>query len=318
MTTLTFLYIFSGTALVWISAQKLEKYSVSSASKYGMSPFLIGSTVIAFGTSAPEMLTSLFAALDNKAVMVVGNVIGSNVANIALVFGITLGVLFFRKKDFSAKPEISLNLIILILSTLLICIILNFDPFNFYSSITLLAALFVVIVIWYKTNTGIEPQFERSEEKYLLLKLLLSLAFLVLGAWLITYGALDLLASLGFGGELFIGFTVLAIGTSLPEIAAALALASKGRNEAVAGTLIGSNIFNGLFVLAIPGIIGSSSNYNNSSWNSLLLLLIFVTVVFCLYIFFRTKVPKRASLGICILLFISYFLSLSLVSTYSS
>ena len=316
MTTVTFLYIFSGIALIWRSAQKLEKYSVSSASKYGMSPFLIGSTVIAFGTSAPEMLTSLFAALDNKAVMVVGNVIGSNVANIALVFGITLGVLFFRKEDFSAKPEISLNLIILILSTLLICIILNFDPFNFYSSITLLAALFVVIVIWYKTNTGIEPQFERSEEKYLLLKLLLSLAFLVLGAWLITYGALDLLASLGFGGELFIGFTVLAIGTSLPEIAAALALASKGRNEAVAGTLIGSNIFNGLFVLAIPGIIGSSSNYNNSSWNSLLLLLIFVTVVFCLYIFLRTKTPKRASLGICILLFISYFLSLLLVYLY--
>jgi len=254
--------------------------------------------------------------LDNKAVMVVGNVIGSNVANIALVFGITLGVLFFRKEDFLAKPEISLNLIILILSTLLICIILNFDPFNFYSSITLLAALFVVIVIWYKTNTGNEPQFERSEEKYLLLKLLLSLAFLVIGAWLITNGALNILGSLGLG-EMFVGFTVLAIGTSLPEIAAALALASKGRNEAVAGTLIGSNIFNGLFVLAIPGIIGSSSSYN-SSWNSSLVLLIFVTVVFCLYIFLRTKTPKRASLGICILLFISYFLSLSLVYTYSN
>ena len=316
MTTLTFVYIFFGTAFVWKSAQKLEKYSVLSASKYGMSPFLIGSTVIAFGTSAPEMLTSLFAALDNKAVMVVGNVIGSNVANIALVFGITLGVLFFRKEDFSAKPEISLNLIILILSTLLICIILNFDPFNFYSSIILLAALFVIIVIWYKTNTGNESKFERSEEKYLLLKLLLSLAFLVIGAWFITSGALNILETLGLG-ELFVGFTVLAIGTSLPEIAAALALASKGRNEAVAGTLIGSNIFNGLFVLAIPGIIGSSSNYN-SSWNSSLVILLFVTVVFCLYIFLRTKTPKKASLGICILFFISYFLSLSLVYTYSS
>jgi len=316
VTTLTFLFIFLGTALVWKSAQKLEKYSVLSASEYGMSPFFIGSTVIAFGTSAPEMLTSLFAALDNKAVMVVGNVIGSNVANIALVFGITLGVLFFRKEDFSAKPEISLNLIILILSTLLICIILNFNPFNFYSSIILLAALFVVIVVWYKTNTGNEAQFEKSEEKYLLHKLFLSLTFLVIGAWLITNGALNILDTLGLG-ELFVGFTVLAIGTSLPEIAAALALASKGRNEAVAGTLIGSNIFNGLFVLAIPGIIGSSSNYN-SSFNPSLFLLLFVTIVFCLYIFLRTKTPKRASLGICILLFISYFLSLLLVYSYNS
>ena len=314
MTTLTFVYIFSGIGLVWKSAQKLEKYSILSASKYGMSPFLIGSTVIAFGTSAPEMLTSLFAALDNKAVMVVGNVIGSNVANIALVFGITLGVLFFRKEEFLAKQEISLNLIILILSTLLICIILNFDPFNLYSSITLLAALFVVIVIWYKTNTGNEPQFERSKEKYLLPKLLSSLAFLAIGAWLITKGALNILDTLGLG-ELFVGFTVLAIGTSLPEIAAALALASKGRYEAVAGTLIGSNIFNGLFVLAIPGIIGSSYSHNYE-WNPSLVLLLFVTVVFCLYIFLRTKTPKRASLGICILLFISYFLSLLLVYLY--
>ena len=80
-----------------------------------MSPFLIGSTVIAFGTSAPEMLTSLFAALDGKAVMVVGNVVGSNVANIALVFGLTLSVLFFKRESFSAGPEILLNLIFLIL-----------------------------------------------------------------------------------------------------------------------------------------------------------------------------------------------------------
>ena len=74
MNILTFLYITAGIGLVWISAQKLEKYSVLTAVRYGMSPFLIGSTVIAFGTSAPEMLTSLFAAFENKAVMVVGNV----------------------------------------------------------------------------------------------------------------------------------------------------------------------------------------------------------------------------------------------------
>ena len=105
MNILTLLYIATGIALVWVSAQKLEKYSVLTAVRYGMSPFLIGSTVIAFGTSAPEILTSLFAAFENKAVMVVGNVIGSNVANIALVFGLTLGVLFFKKEDFSSKSE---------------------------------------------------------------------------------------------------------------------------------------------------------------------------------------------------------------------
>ncbi len=311
MNILTFLYITTGVALVWISAKKLEKYSVLTAVRYGMSPFLIGSTVIAFGTSAPEMLTSLFAALENKAVMVVGNVIGSNVANIALVFGLTLGVLFFKKEYFSSQPEISLNLIILLFSTLLVWIVIALNPFSIYSSIVLLFALLLVIVTWYKTNTGNETQFEESDEKYLFLKLLASLASLVIATWLITKGAFNILETIGIG-ELFVGFTVLAIGTSLPEIAASLALAAKGRNEAVAGTLIGSNIFNGLLVLAIPGIVGSSALFNYYQWIPLLTVLLIVTVIFCLYLFLRIKKPKRASLGICILLFISYFISLSL------
>ena len=128
---------------------------------------------------------------------------------------------------------------------------------------------------------------------------------------MITKGAFNILETMGIG-ELFVGFTVLAIGTSLPEIAAALALAAKGRNEAVAGTLIGSNIFNGLLVLAIPGIVGSSALFNYPQWVPLLTVLLIVTVIFCLYLFLRINKPKRASLGICILLFISYFLSLSL------
>ena len=311
MNILTFLYITTGIVLVWFSAQKLEKYSVSTAVRYRMSPFLIGSTVIAFGTSAPEILTSLFAAFENKSVMVVGNVIGSNVANIALVFGLTLGVLFFKKEGFSSKPEISLNLIILIFSTLLVWVVIAINPFHIYSSIVLLIALLLVIVTWYKTNAGNETQFEESDEKYLLLKLFASLASLVIAAWLITKGAFNILETIGIG-ELFIGFTVLAIGTSLPEIAAALALAAKGRNEAVAGTLIGSNIFNGLLVLSIPGIVGSSVLFNYHQWVPLLAVLLIVTVIFCLYLFLRIKKPKRASLSICILLFISYFLSLSL------
>ncbi len=311
MNILTFLYITTGIVLVWFSAQKLEKYSVSTAVRYKMSPFLIGSTVIAFGTSAPEILTSLFAAFENKSVMVVGNVIGSNVANIALVFGLTLGVLFFKKEDFSSKSEITKNLIILIFSTILVWVVIAINPFHIYSSIVLLIALLLVIVTWYKTNAGNETQFEESDEKYLFLKLFASLASLVIAAWLITKGAFNILDTIGIG-ELFIGFTVLAIGTSLPEIAAALALAVKGRNEAVAGTLIGSNIFNGLLVLSIPGIVGSSVLFNYHQWVPLLAVLLIVTVIFCLYLFLRIKKPKRASLGICILLFISYFLSLSL------
>jgi len=311
VSTLTFIYILTGIILIVASGQNLAKYSVLSATKYGMSPFLIGSTVIAFGTSAPEMLTSLFAALDGKAVMVVGNVVGSNVANIALVFGLTLSVLFFKRESFSAGPEILLNLIFLILSTLVIWVVIAINPFNIYSSFLLLLCLIGVIGTWYKKNLGTSVELKDTKEKFLLPKLLLSLIFLVLAAWLITKGALNILSSLGVG-ELFVGYTVLAIGTSLPEIAASLALASKGRYEAVVGTLIGSNIFNGLFVLAIPGLLGSSSTFNYHQWIPLLFVLLTVTMIFSIYIFLRIKTPKRASLMISFFLFITYLLSLRL------
>jgi len=79
----TLLPITLGIALIWISAEKLERYSVIAAKDFGMSPFFIGSTIIAFGTSAPEMLTTFFAGLENKGSMIIGNVIGSNVANLS-------------------------------------------------------------------------------------------------------------------------------------------------------------------------------------------------------------------------------------------
>ena len=311
MSTLTFIFIISGIVLIILSAQKLEKYSVLTASKYGMSPFLIGSTVIAFGTSAPEMFTSLFAAIDGKALMVVGNVVGSNVANIALVFGLTLGVLFFKKENFTSGPETSLNLIILIISTFIVCGVMVVNPFSIYSSLFLLSSLIVVILIWYKKNTGVPVEIDETQENFLLTKLFLSIASLVLAAWLITKGALNVLDSFGIN-ELFVGYTVLAIGTSLPEIAASLALALKGRYSAVAGTLIGSNILNGLFVLAIPGLFRSSSSFDYIQWIPLQILLIIVTIFFSIYVFIRIKKPKRASLMVSFFFFISYLVSLSL------
>ena len=116
--------IISGIALIWISAEKLEKYSVIVARDFGFSPFFIGSTVIAFGTSAPEMLTTFFVALENQGVMVIGNVIGSNVANLSLVFGSMLLVLAIKNTYIREEAAIRKNLIILIASSLLVWLII--------------------------------------------------------------------------------------------------------------------------------------------------------------------------------------------------
>ena len=306
--------IASGVALIWISAERLEKYSVLTAKNYGLSPFFIGSTVIAFGTSAPEMLTTFFVSLENKGSMVIGNVIGSNVANLSLVFGSMLLIVSLKKLTIRQNLDIYQNLLILLASTVLVWVIIATDPFNVIASSILLTALFLVIMFWYK-NSSIEIDSDEENEKQLknvTFKLALSLAFLVLAAWLITFGANQILDQYNLG-QLFIGYTVLAIGTSLPEIAASVSLALKGRYETVSGTLIGSNIFNGLCVLAIPGLFSNPEMYagwNYASWSPLLLVLFIVTFLFASFIFFLSKKERKASFFISIFFLSSYFISL--------
>ena len=178
----------------------------------------------------------------------------------------------------------------------------------------LLIALFLVIMFWYK-NSSIEINSDEENEEQLknvTFKLVLSLVFLVLAAWLITFGANQILDQYNLG-ELFIGYTVLAIGTSLPEIAASVSLALKGRYETVSGTLIGSNIFNGLCVLAIPGLFSNPEMYagwNYASWSPLLLVLFIVTFLFASFIISLSKKERKASFFISIFFLSSYFISL--------
>ena len=307
------LAISFGIGLIWVSAEKLEKYSVLTAQQFGFSPFFIGSTVIAFGTSAPEMLTTFFVSLENKGSMVIGNVIGSNVANLSLVFGSMLLIVSLKKLKIGQDESIKKNLLILIISSVLVWAVIAVDPFNILSSLLLLGALFLVILFWYKNGVLQEDELEdNSEYKGVSFKLFISLACLVFAAYLITFGANQILEKFNLG-QLFIGYTVLAIGTSLPEIAASVSLALKGRYETVSGTLIGSNIFNGLCVLAIPGLFmreEMSEGWSYFEWSPLLFILFVITFVFASYIFSLTKRERNASLLLSMLFLSSYFVSL--------
>ena len=310
--TIALLAISSGIALIWASAEKLENYSVHAAREFGFSPFFIGSTVIAFGTSAPEMLTTFFVSLENKGSMVIGNVIGSNVANLSLVFGSMLLIISLKKLRIKQEMAIQKNLLILLTSSLLIWLIIAVDPFNILSSFILLTSLILVIYFWYKNGVSDENENDADLPEYVPLKLILSLIFLVFAAWLITFGANEILDEFSLG-ELFIGYTVLAIGTSLPEIAASVSLALKGRYETVTGTLIGSNIFNGLCVLAIPGLFMNpkmSLGWSYSEWSPLLFILFIITFTFTCYIFSVSKKERNASILLSLLFLSSYFVSL--------
>ena len=302
-----------GISLIWVSAEKLEKYSVLTAKKFGLSPFFIGSTVIAFGTSAPEMLTTFFVSLEDKGAMVIGNVVGSNVANLSLVFGSTLMVLSFKNVVIRQDQKIHKDLLILLLSCILVWAIIAINPFSIISSFILLGTLLFVITFWYQNGKSDENEETKfADEKNIVLKLFLSLFFLVFAAWLITKGANLILQQFNLG-QLFIGYTILAIGTSLPEIAASISLALRGRYETVFGTLIGSNIFNGLCVLAIPGLFmssGMSVGWSFYEWLPLLVILFVITLTFTSYILLISKKAKRASLALSIIFLSSYFISL--------
>ena len=302
-----------GISLIWVSAEKLEKYSVLTAQKFGLSPFFIGSTVIAFGTSAPEMLTTFFVSLEGKGTMVIGNVIGSNVANLSLVFGSMLLVVSLRKLTIKQESSIKRDLLILITSSILVWIIIAINPFHIFSSMVLFTSLFLVIAFWYKNGKKNETDNKLTiNETNVLMKLSLSLIALVFAAWLITKGANLILEEFKLG-ELFIGYTVLAIGTSLPEIAASISLALKGRYETVSGTLIGSNIFNGLCVLAIPGLFMNqemSLGWSYHEWSWLMLILFIITFVFASYILSISRKERKASLTLSMIFLSSYFISL--------
>ncbi len=222
-------------------------------------------------------------------------------------------VVALRKLKIQQDQSIQKNLLILLSSSVLVWVIIAIDPFNFISSLVLLISLVLVIMFWYKNGTSEDIQDEvATDTNKVSLKLFTSLVFLVFAAWLITYGANLILNKFSLG-QLFIGYTVLAIGTSLPEIAASVSLALKGRYETVSGTLIGSNIFNGLCVLAIPGLFRDnemSSGWSYSEWSPLLLILFFITFIFAAYIFALSKKERKASLFLSFIFLSSYFISL--------
>jgi cation:H+ antiporter len=244
--------------------------------------------------------------------MVIGNVIGSNVANLSLVFGSMLFVLAIKKQQISQPSSINKNLLILLTSSLLVWAIIAINPFSIISSVILLICLLAVIYFWYTNNKEMPDIENDNSSKNAFIKLIFSLIALVFAAWLITTGATLILNQFSFS-QLFIGYTVLAIGTSLPEIAASISLSLKGRYEAVVGTLIGSNIFNGLCVLSIPGLFRSnlmSIGWEYSEWSNLMLILFGLTLIFCVYIYILSKKARKASLLLSILFLSIYFVSL--------
>ena len=245
------------TLLVW-SADAFTDNGAKIARIFNISPLIIGLLIFGFGTSAPEMLVSGLAAYDGHPELSIGNAFGSNIFNIGLV----LAVAAIIHPVIVEKNVLKKEWLFLFLSTLVIGLLLIDGFLSFIDGSILLILLLLFLYYVFnesKKDNNLENEVsedinkDQSKGKTWLL-LIISLVILVSSARLVVWGGTNL--ALAFGvSDLIIGLTVVALGTSLPELAVAISSALKKQHQMIIGNIIGSNLFNSLGVLAIPGLI---------------------------------------------------------------
>ncbi len=260
--------------LVW-SADRFLSGAASTASNMGVSKMLIGLTVVSVGTSAPEILVSLAAALEGNPLLAVGNAVGSNIANIGLVLGITAILAPLPFSQSVLRSELPW-----LLGATTLALVLLFDlELSRLDGLLLLMGLAAILYRLVENHSKADGEFEeeaRSIEEELddlpemnkrqaVFWLFAGLVLLVASAELLVWAASSIATQLGVS-DMIIGLTIVAIGTSLPELAATVGSAIKGHSDIAIGNVVGSNILNILAVLAVPALIASPQLDHVAFW----------------------------------------------------
>ena len=255
------LFVIGGLALLVYGADRFVEGAASTARGLGVSPLIIGLTIVGIATSAPEVLVGTVAALDGKTNIAIGNAIGSNIANIGLVLGATA---LFCPLVVASKTLRGEYLIMLGASLIALILLLD-QKLDRIDGIILLSGLFAIlcwIVIMAKRTPTTDPLIDEFEQELppvysvgkSLLLMLFGLVLLLAGAELLVRGAVNIARFIGVS-DLVIGLSIIAIGTSLPELAASIMSVIKKEADIAIGNVIGSNMFNMLMVLGVPCLI---------------------------------------------------------------
>lgn len=269
------LLLVVGMALLYIGGESLVRSSVALADRFGISELVIGLTVVAFGTSSPELFVSVLAAFQGRGAVSLGNVLGSNIINIALILGLSAVVAVIPLPDDIRRREVPL----IVLSYCAAALLLPAAAVGYGATrlVGLLLVLLLVAYVLYQYRLGthgekpvsVESQLsattemnskEKVESGNSLLKplvmVILAIAALAGGGHLLVENASYLAREVFGASERFIGITIVAVGTSAPELATSIVAAARGRSPVVLGTIIGSNVFNTLLVLGVASLSG--------------------------------------------------------------
>lgn len=252
--------------LVWSADRFIDGASITA--KYaGMPPLLIGMIIVGFGTSAPEMLVSAMAAVDNAPELALGNALGSNIVNTGLILGVTALIAPIAVHSNIIRRELPILLAISVIAGLML-----FNGSLSRLEALLLLSAFVALLLWSvfsaRQNDGdaLELVPHDMPLKLAISWLVVGLVLLIVSSRLLVWGAVTIAESMGVS-DLIIGLTIVALGTSLPELAASVIAARKGEHDIAIGNIVGSNMFN---ILAVIGIAGFISPMNNLTEDVLL------------------------------------------------
>jgi cation:H+ antiporter len=251
---LEYIYIVAGLIGLFFGGEALVRGSVGIAKRLGMSSLLIGLTVVGFGTSTPELLVSVQAALDDVPAIAIGNIVGSNIANILLIGGLTCLVWPIRVSGATLKRDAG----VMIAAAMVLVPIFMTGQIGRLTGFLLLAGL-IGYLVWAYLQPGDagEDDVDGAVPKSIPVSVMWvvgGLVVLIFGARFLVTGATNIARDFGLS-EAFIGLTIVAVGTSLPELATSIIAAFRKQSEIAIGNIVGSNIFNVLGILGVTALI---------------------------------------------------------------
>ena len=291
---LPFFLFLIGLVMLLVGAEVVIDNSKKIAYRFDISEIIIGITVVALGTSFPELIVSIFAIFDRQHDIVIGNIVGSNIANIGLVLGVTsiLSPILLNSKN----KEVNYNLLILFIATISLIFGLIFNVANSVFGAALLFLLFLYIYILFKYFLNNNDEEKQVKDKDGLSRVLF---FIIMGFLLVSFGSeffikgvIGISESLGFSNNLIISMTLVALGTSLPELVTTLSALRKNESNMALGNVIGSNIINILLVIGSCAILGKNLFFNLEQIMPHLIVLFIATVSLIFVCIFLKKINK--------------------------
>lgn len=290
-----------GIVLLTIAADHFVEGAVSLADVFEISPVVVGALVIGFGTSLPEMLVSGVAAVQGDADLGVGNVVGSNVANLTLVLGLAALIAVISIDKVTVRRELPLC----VASVLLFAFLVQ-GGFRRWEGIVLLVCLVGTLALIVSHAHDDEHDHDHEEDEASAgssaIRTVLGLIGTVGGAWLLVEGGTGLADEVGLTGG-FVGLTLVAIGTSLPEMVTAVVAARKGETELIIGNLLGSNIFNSLAVGAVLGILGPGPLEDNTLAGLATIIMIVVVLTAAVFLYTGGRVVRWQAIVLLLIYF---------------